>query len=210
MDAFWNEVYSTKKPTEVSWYQQAPQELPTLREVASGLGGLGRIHVADVGGGASLLVDALLAEPAPPHKLSVIDISGAALTAARARLGTTNAARVQWIEGSALVPQLAPDSVDIWHDRAVLHFMTTKADTDAYVCEAAAAVRVGGYVVASAFDEDGGPMKCSGLPVQRYTPARFAETFAPHFALAETRTLLHPTPFNTTQKFLMAILRRVR
>jgi uncharacterized membrane protein YeaQ/YmgE (transglycosylase-associated protein family) len=157
----WENVYSTKATDAVSWFQtHAERSLKLIEET-------GVAHdaaIIDVGGGASVLVDDLLDHGYT--NLAVLDLSGAALAKARARLGE-QAEQVRWIESDVTTAPLAPHSIDVWHDRAVFHFLTEEADRAAYVDQVLRAVKPGGFVIVATFAEDG-PTECSGLPVRRY------------------------------------------
>ncbi|QWC92013.1 class I SAM-dependent methyltransferase [Cupriavidus metallidurans] len=191
----WETVYATKPPTEVSWYQSAPTlSLDLIRKLDLPADAA----IADIGGGASTLVDHLLSQGF--HRLVVIDLAGHALAAARDRLGA-RAAGVRWIEGDVTTPVLPEASVDLWHDRAVFHFLTTSEDRGAYVAQARRAVRPGGHLIIATFALDG-PMQCSGLPVARYDVAGLRAEFAPAFDLVAHTTETHTTPAGHKQSFL--------
>ncbi len=152
----------------------------------------------DVGGGASSLVDDLLAEGMT--EVGVLDISGAALDVARRRLAA-QAARVRWMEGDITTIPLSKASIDIWHDRAVFHFLTDAADRAAYVAQVRHAVRPGGHVIVAAFGPDG-PLECSGLPVVRYAPDALHAEFGGAFELREHMREDHHTPSGLVQHFV--------
>ncbi|MGJ4930343.1 class I SAM-dependent methyltransferase [Bradyrhizobium sp. HKCCYLS2038] len=191
--AHWQTVYATKAETEVSWYQNEPAtSLRLIRE--SGAGPSSRI--IDIGGGASRLVDALLV--AGYRALTVLDISEAALAAARHRLGAA-ATAVDWI--AADVTSWMPHAnYDVWHDRAAFHFLTEANDRAAYVARLSSAVAPGGVVIIGTFAPDG-PEKCSGLPVVRYDAAALAATFGDAFVLEDSCTEAHRTPWGSVQQF---------
>lgn len=198
----WETVYATKPTTAVSWYQ--PQAACSLRLIA-GTGVPPSAAILDVGGGASTLVDGLLA--AGHGDVSVLDLSGAALAASRDRLGPA-AQKVRWIEGDILHAALAPAGIAVWHDRAAFHFLTRAQDRAAYARLARQAVAPGGHLIIATFAQDG-PAQCSGLPVCRYGPAQLAEEFADGFALVSSEVEVHPTPFGFVQPFLFCHFRRV-
>lgn len=198
--AHWDEVYTTKPSTEVSWYQSEPTlSLALLREVGAGP----TSAVLDVGGGDSRLVDAVLA--AALGRVTVLDLSGAALARARARLGA-RAAEVTWLEADVTRAALPAGAFDVWHDRAVFHFLTAPEDRARYAA-AAAAVRPGGAVLLATFAPDG-PTRCSGLPVARYTPEGVARELGDAFALVRGFGDVHHTPAGREQRFSVAVLRR--
>lgn len=190
----WENVYRTKRPSEVSWYQaEATLSLRLIQEVAPGR----EAAILDVGGGASVLTGQL--DGLDYTKLTVLDLSGAAIAAARSALGE-RAAGVRWIEADILDVALPPASVDLWHDRAVFHFLTDPADRLAYVRQARRALRRGGYLVVATFAEDG-PTRCSGLDVIRYSPASLHAELGPGFTQVEARAETHTTPTGGVQAF---------
>ncbi len=191
----WEQVYTTKSAEAVSWYQpHATLSLEMIQRVATGKSA----HVVDVGGGASSLVDDLLA--GGMTDVSVLDISGAALDVARRRLGE-QARRVHWIEGDITTVELEKASIDVWHDRAVFHFLTHPSDRAAYVAQVRHAVRPGGRVIVAAFGPDG-PLQCSGLPVVRYAPDALHAEFGGAFELLEHVKEDHHTPSGLVQHFV--------
>src|SRR5579871_955406 len=155
----WERVYSTKGEREVSWFQEEPTlSLKLIRAVSPATG-----RVVDVGGGASVLVDRLL--DLGFDRLTVLDISGEALARARARLGE-RAERVRWVEADVTAVESLGE-FDVWHDRAVFHFLTEPGDRRKYVELARRSVPSGGHVIIATFAPSG-PPKCSGLDVCRY------------------------------------------
>jgi len=198
--AHWEAIYRTKTPQEVSWFQpEARASLDLIRRVAPAL----TASILDVGGGASRLVDGLL--EAGYSNVHVLDLSGAALSHSRLRLGAT-AARVPWIEADLLTADLPRATFDIWHDRALFHFLTAPADRARYVAQVRHAVRSGGHVVVGTFAEDG-PTRCSGLPVVRYTPEALADEFGPDFRLIDSLRDEHRTPSGARQAFVFCVFR---
>jgi ubiquinone/menaquinone biosynthesis C-methylase UbiE len=191
----WERVYAQRKPDAVSWYQpHATLSLDLIRRIGAGPA----TRVIDVGGGASTLVDDLLA--AGVGDVTVLDISAAALRLAQARLGD-RASRVHWIHGDITRVELEPAAYDIWHDRAVFHFLANPADRAAYVAQVRRAVRPGGHVIVAAFGPEG-PEQCSGLPVVRYEPGRLHAQFGGRFELLEHLTEAHRTPSGSVQQFV--------
>lgn len=189
----WEEVYETKLPDEVSWFQQRPEL--SLRMI--GAMNLGKADgIIDVGGGASVLVDFLLDEGY--ENLTVLDISAAALARARQRLGE-RAAKVKWIEADVTAFQ-SPAMLALWHDRAVFHFLTAAADRGAYVRTLRQALRPGGHVIIATFAADG-PTRCSGLEVARYDPPGICAQLGAGFELQEEVREVHRTPWQTEQAF---------
>ncbi|MGD9787750.1 MAG: trans-aconitate 2-methyltransferase [Sulfuricellaceae bacterium] len=190
---YWDAVYCNRGQTEVSWFQPRPET--SLRLI--GATGLDKeAAIVDVGGGASLLVDHLLDDGYTD--LTVLDVSDKALCLSRERLGE-RAARVNWWAED--VTEFAPPrQYDIWHDRAVFHFLTRREDRAAYLAAARAGVRPGGFLIVAAFAPDG-PEQCSGLPVARYSEEAMAREFAGGFELVETLEEDHRTPAGKIQPF---------
>lgn len=197
----WEHVYATKPTDGVSWYQE--QATLSLRLIAEA--GLSpHDAVIDVGGGASRLVDELLAKGCTA--LTVLDLSGTALAKSRARLGV-NAAWVRWLEGDITEVRLAPECYALWHDRAVFHFLTAREEREAYVWQVLYSLVPGGHVILATFAEDG-PPQCSGLPVERYCPETLRAELGDAFELLGHYPENHVTPFGTTQPFLYCHFRK--
>lgn len=200
--AHWEGVYTSRQPTEVSWYQAEPtRSVELLREAGAGPD----TAIIDIGGGDSTFVDAVLAEQL--GRVTVLDISGAALARAQARLGA-RASEVSWIEADVTRVQLPAQAFDVWHDRAVFHFLTRAEERARYVATAAAALRPGGALLISTFALEG-PTRCSGLEVARYGPLELAREFGPAFALERSFADVHRTPSGVEQQFTVAVLRRL-
>lgn len=197
----WDAVYGQKAVDDVSWFRPDAGS-STRRVLAAAPPSATRVAV-DVGAGTSTLVDELLDEG---WRVTVLDVSGEALAVTRARLGE-RADAVRFVVADLLGWQ--PDErVDVWHDRAVLHFLTDPDDRRRYADVAARAVRPGGAVVLSAFGPEG-PEQCSGLPTVRYDAAALAEVFADGFALESSGTEVHRTPWGAAQQFTLVTLRRL-
>lgn len=197
----WEHVYSTKATDRVSWFQEhADQSLALIR----GTGVASTAAIIDVGGGASTLVDDLLDNGF--SELTVLDLSAAALAASRARLAE-RAGRVNWLEGDITEIDLPAYAYDVWHDRAVFHFLTTTRAREAYVRAVLKAVKPGGHVIVATFAEDG-PAQCSGLPVVRYKPEGLHAEFGDAFALLKSEHENHHTPFGTDQSFIYCYCRK--
>jgi SAM-dependent methyltransferase len=198
--AHWEGVYITRPETQVSWFQEHS-------DVSLGLihrTGLGRDRaIIDVGGGASRLVDDLVA--GGHTDVTVLDISAAALEIARHRLGP-RAGDVAWIEADITTVALPHHRYDLWHDRAVFHFLTEAGDRARYVEAVRHALRPGGHVIVATFGPDG-PLRCSGLPVVRYRPDALHDEFGPAFELVEHTSEAHHTPFGTVQQFIYCYCR---
>jgi len=198
----WETVYTTKATTGVSWFQEhADLSLRLIRDTGVAPGA----SIIDVGGGASTLVDDLLT--AGFTNSSVLDLSGAALDAARRRLGS-KATGVRWIEADITRVGLAPNIYDVWHDRAVFHFLTTPEDRAAYVQAVLRALKPGGHVIVATFAEDG-PLKCSGLPVVRYSADSLHAEFGAPFELLRHEKEAHRTPSGTVQQFVYCYCRKI-
>ena len=197
----WQRVYSEKELERVSWYQDHPtHSLDLIR--ATGLGRDARI--LDVGGGASKVVDYLL--DAGFTQVSVLDIAGSALAKAQRRLGAS-ADRVEWIEAD--VRTFHPSHPwDLWHDRAVFHFLVDPVDRAAYHAALDRSVPEGGHVVIATFGPLG-PTDCSGLEVARYSSTDLAGELGPTLQLIESRTERHRTPSGTEQEFVYGRFIRV-
>ncbi len=198
----WGKVYTSKAPEAVGWYQERAQMSLDLIK-ATGLGT--DAASIDVGGGASRLVDDLVA--GGYVDLTVLDLSAAALNAARQRLGEQQK-KVRWIEADITKVELPAQHYDIWHDRAVFHFLTAAEQREAYVRAVLRSVKPGGYVIVATFAEDG-PEQCSGLPVVRYRPDELHNEFGEAFTLLRHQKEVHRTPFGTEQQFVYCCLRRV-
>jgi SAM-dependent methyltransferase len=191
----WENIYSTKGARQVSWY--APHlELSLQLIKESGVSRTGQI--IDVGGGASTLVDDLL-EKGYEH-LSVLDISLKAIQSSKARLGI-KAKLVQWIEADVTQVDLPQNHFDIWHDRAVFHFLTQAGDRRRYLNLVKSSLKSRGRLIIGTFADDG-PSTCSGLEVVRYSVASLRAEVGEDFEFVEGRNETHSTPFNTEQKFL--------
>ena len=199
--AHWDKVYTTKAETAVSWYQPHPAvSLKWIKETSP----TRLASVIDVGGGASTLVDDLLADGF--LDLTVLDISRQALKRSKERLGKAAADAVDW--SVADVTKWAPlRTWDIWHDRAAFHFMSTPASKAAYLAALTAATRPGATVILSAMGEDG-VAKCSGLPIERYSPGALGSCLGSGFAPVAAETEVHRTPDGSERPFSYAVLKR--
>lgn len=191
----WEQVYTTKATSGVSWFQEhARQSVQLIAQV-----GVPRdAGIIDVGGGASTLVDDLLDEGYT--KVTVLDLSEAALAASQTRLGQ-RADDVSWLVGDITRVELPRHAYDVWHDRAVFHFLTFPEEREAYVQAVLRAVKPGGNVIVATFAEDG-PEKCSGLPVMCYSADGLHAEFGAPFTLLLQEREEHHTPFGTVQKFI--------
>ena len=197
----WEHIYSSKAPNAVSWFQEhAKSSLQLIRET----GVAPAAAIIDVGGGASILVDDLLENGY--SNLTVLDLSSAALIAAQNRLDK-RADLVAWMEADILKAELPASKYDVWHDRAVFHFLTQPQERRAYVQTVLRAVKPGGHVIIATFAEDG-PTQCSGLSVMRYSADELHAEFGSSFVLVDHRKEVHHTPFGTVQNFTYCYCRR--
>ena len=202
MKAHWESIYTSKASTNVSWYQSEPR---LSRDLITRRGITPAAQVIDVGGGASTLVDALLARNF--RHITVLDISSAAIQHAKTRLGAL-ADMVTWIEADITNVLLPLAHYDLWHDRAVFHFLTNPADQTSYIQAVKRAVKPGGYVIVATFALDG-PPRCSGLEVVRYSADSLHDAFGPDFQLIESRSETHQTPAKAEQRFVYCCCRRL-
>ena len=191
----WDTVYRTKAPDAVSWYRpHLERSLALIRRAAPDLAS----SIIDVGGGESTRVDDLLAHGY--RDVTVLDISTAAIEVAKERLGAL-AGGVTWLAADITASELPAERYDVWHDRAVFHFLTDPQQRAAYVRQVGRSMRRGGHVIVATFGP-AGPTKCSGLDVVRYDAETLHGEFGPRFTMVGHTTELHQTPFETTQQFL--------
>jgi len=197
-DQHWEQVYRSRSTTEVSWYRaHLEHSLESIRRIAPNP----NAAILDVGAGASTLVDDLLS--AGYTRLTVLDIAASALESTRARLGK-RAAEVNWLVGNVLDIELPAHHFDVWHDRAVFHFLTSASDREAYVAQMTAALRPGGHVLIATFGPEG-PLRCSGLEVVRYDAQSLSKELGKAFRLIDWTLEHHETPAGATQQFLHAL-----
>jgi len=196
----WNTVYTTKAPDAVSWY--APH-LDTSLALIDKTAGSTAAAIIDVGGGEATLVDDLLARGY--EDVTVLDISQAAIDVAQQRVGNAGG-KVDWRVADITEAALPESRYDVWHDRAVFHFLTRPEQRQAYVRQVARAMRPGGSVIVATFGPEG-PTKCSGLDIVRYDAAALHDQFGARFRLIGSTVELHTTPFGTTQQFVYCFCR---
>ncbi|MHC4218774.1 MAG: class I SAM-dependent methyltransferase [Planctomycetota bacterium] len=197
----WDSVYGSKADTEMSWYQpHLETSLRLIRDCGVPAGG----SVIDVGSGASTLVDDLL--DAGSTEVTVLDVSQAAIDGARARLGS-RATSVSWIVGDILSTGLPAARYDLWHDRAVFHFLTSEDERARYVRTLRAALKGQGHLVIATFGP-AGPTRCSGLDVARHSAESLSGALGSEFELVAAEPELHRTPSGTEQSFLYCRFRR--
>jgi trans-aconitate methyltransferase len=198
--AHWQNVYQTKGEREVSWFEETPTiSLDLIRATGVGIDA----SIIDIGGGASRLVEGLIAEGF--RSIAVLDISEKALATSRDRIGP-KAEHVTWIVAD--VTAWRPDrKYDLWHDRAAFHFLTAPDDRAAYAETLWNAVNPGGHVIIGTFAPDG-PDRCSGLPVRRHDAASIGEVLGPSFKLIASHRHSHQTPAAGLQQFQFSYFRR--
>lgn len=199
----WEHIYATRPTDRVSWFQEHADQSVHLIEAT---GAPSDAAIIDVGGGASIFVDDLLSRAYT--NLTVLDISAAALEAARQRLGDLGSL-VRWVEADVLDAELPPHHFDVWHDRAVFHFLTSPQDRQTYVAAVLKAVKPGGHVIVATFAEDG-PTECSGLPVMRYSAEELHAEFGAPFTLVRHERESHHTPGGAVQKFIYCYCRTAK
>ncbi|MGB0836113.1 MAG: class I SAM-dependent methyltransferase [Psychrobium sp.] len=203
--AHWQQVYSTKDTQQVSWYQQsAAQSLAYITQSE-----LDKSEaIIDIGGGASVLVDELLA--LDYSNVSVLDISPQALEVAKSRLDekVEQAEKVDWLAADLLDTEFKQGQFSLWHDRAVFHFLTSENDKASYRQQLNNALKVGGYAIIATFDI-GGPTKCSGIDIVQYSWQTLADFVGDSFELVAHCNESHITPFDTTQQFTYCLFRKV-
>jgi SAM-dependent methyltransferase len=198
----WEQVYRTRAPEQVSWYQpEARNSLELIRLARPDRAAA----IIDIGGGASTLVDSLV--DADYRDVTVLDLAPDALAIARARLGA-RADSVHWMTADILAAELPAERYDIWHDRAAFHFLTHPDDRARYVAQLRHALRPGGYLVMATFALDG-PPRCSGLDVIRYSAESLADELGSGFELVESVREEHRTPSGAIQRFQYSLLRDV-
>ncbi|OGW27596.1 MAG: hypothetical protein A2X56_02370 [Nitrospirae bacterium GWC2_57_13] len=190
----WDQAYARGGPAGVGWYQTQPRISHELIAET----GIGReARIIDVGGGASTLVDSLL--DAGYQNVTVLDLSPQSITYAKERLGE-RAGKVTWIEADATTFRFQ-ESVDLWHDRAVFHFLTDAADRQRYIEVLKQTLRPAGHLIISTFGPKA-PPKCCNLPVMRYTSESLSQEFGEGFQLQSVREETHMTPTGVPQQFI--------
>jgi 2-polyprenyl-3-methyl-5-hydroxy-6-metoxy-1,4-benzoquinol methylase len=198
----WERIYSAKQATQVSWYaRHLERSIAMIRTAADT-----SAEIIDVGGGASTLVDDLLT--LGYTKVSVLDVSNTSLAAAKERLDT-RAGMVKWIAGDVTSVHLPRAAYDVWHDRAVFHFLTEPSDRRAYVDFATGSLKLGGHAILATFSIDG-PTRCSGLDVVRYSSETLRRELGPAFALKQETHETHRTPSGEEQNFIYCLFERIK
>ena len=196
----WERVYTTKAPNAVSWYRAHLETSLALIERAVDARSA---SIIDVGGGESTLVDDLLLRGY--MNITVLDVSQSAIDHAKSRLRSAGE-QVHWLVADITKIELEPGAYDLWHDRAVFHFLTDREQRVAYVRQVARCVKPGGHIIVSTFGPEG-PAKCSGLDVMRYEAESLHREFGARFRPIECSKEVHHTPFGTTQQFLYCYCR---
>ncbi len=196
----WQDAYARKAPDEVSWFEEAPREsLALIESVAHAR----QAAIIDVGGGASRLAGRLLLRGY--RDLTVADISAVALERARLEIGS-GAGAVTWVETDVRDHDFGRE-FDLWHDRAVFHFMVEDTDRACYLETLSRSLRSGGRFVLATFGPDG-PTRCSGLPVRRYGADELATVLGPGWTLESSHLQVHETPAGNEQQFQYSVFRR--
>lgn len=198
MKSHWENIYSTKADNEVSWYQEEPK---TSLELINKYAVQNSANVLDVGGGNSNVVIRLHEQGF--SNLNVLDISGKALQRTQQKLGDKSG-YINWIESSVL--EASPKDIDVWHDRAVFHFLTKAEDIQRYIEVLKNALTPSGIFILATFSTSG-PLKCSGLEITQYDMDKIHQTFGEHFEVLEHFEEAHTTPFDTEQAFQFVILK---
>lgn len=195
MQEHWDRVYQTKAADQVSWFR--PHLETSLAEVERAAKDRSAF-IIDIGGGASTLADDLLDHGY--RNLTVLDISQTAIDLAKKRLGEA-AASVEWLCAEVTQAPLLENHYDVWHDRAVFHFLTKQSERLAYAARASSAIKTGGHLILSAFGPEG-PERCSGLNTMRYDAESLQRELGTGFQLIESSIDWHRTPSGAMQQFL--------
>ena len=198
----WENIYRTKSPKEVSWYRP---HLEKSLELIAELDLPTDARILDVGAGAATLPDDLLAKGF--KNITVLDISSEALKVSKDRLGN-KAEQIHWIDADVTRASLQPDRYDLWHDRAVFHFLTRREDRQRYIDQCGRSLKSGGHLLIATFGTNG-PLKCSGLEIIRYSSESLENEFGGVFRLEKHFIESHRTPFDTTQEFLYCLFQKI-
>jgi SAM-dependent methyltransferase len=198
----WEELYREKSPQEVSWYQEQPK---LSLELIESLQLNKSARILDVGGGASRLAKSLL--DAGYENISVLDISAKALQQAKNELGAKST-QIEWIVTNVF--EFEPSKCfDLWHDRALFHFLTEADDRKSYVEVLKKSLSASGFVIIASF-AIGGPEECSGLPIVQYDAQKISQELGDEFRLLNEQFELHHTPWSSEQKFMYSLFQRNR
>lgn len=197
----WDSIYKKNKPDELSWYQDYPQlSLKLIGKTGVGLDA----EIIDIGGGTSKLIGILVDQGF--RKLTVLDISSESIEKAKSQFGDKSK-QITWIEED-ITSFNPPHSFDIWHDRAVFHFLTNINDRKKYIESVIRAVNSGGHMIISTFGLEG-PPKCSGIKVVRYSAESLSEEFGNNFRLVESFSEVHDTPSKVQQNFIYCRFKKI-
>ena len=199
-EGHWEQIYTSKPEDQLSWHQPMPTlSFDLIRQFARP-----RSSVIDVGGGSSILAGMLVEEGFSPF--TVLDISRTALEKSKNRLAPSLRSRIDWRVADILSSPNLP-AYDVWHDRAVFHFLVEPEQRVAYAALVQRTVAPHGVLVLGTFDLDG-PDKCSGLPVQRYDAKTLASQFDENFSILKETYEVHETPWGASQSFLYLVMQR--
>jgi len=196
----WEGIYQENNPDEVSWFQP---KLAISLELIKSVEPRKDARIIDIGGGASTLVESLLSDGY--KNLSVLDISGNALAKIKERL-KEKASQIEWFETSIL-DFSNPRKFDLWHDRAVFHFLVNGSDRATYLKNLTGLLKAGGHLIVATFAIDG-PLKCSGLDVVRYDETAMKKEIGEGFEFLKSCNEIHKTPWDTEQKFTYFLFRK--
>ena len=193
----WEKVYTSKEDNEVSWYQDIPRtSIEVVKKMSNGRSD----SIIDIGGGNSNLASELM--NLKFLDISVLDISEASLNRTKEKLGE-KAKNIDWYVSDVLGFE-PPKKFDIWHDRAVFHFVTRQSDKNAYVQKIKNSLKEDGTLILATFSKEG-PTKCSGLEICQYDKDSLIPLFGKDFDLVDLFKEEHTTPFNTTQNFIYTV-----
>lgn len=200
MQEHWESIYRKRPPREMSWFSpHLETSLEFIERAASEHAGkIESCSIIDVGGGASTLVDDLVSRGC--RDLTVLDISETAIAASQERIGAPSES-IHWIRADVTEVELPPAAYDIWHDRAVFHFLSREEERRAYLNSMLRSLRPGGQAILGVFGPDG-PLQCSGLAVVRYSVSSLSAELGPRFHPLESSLVMHTTPDGRAQQFL--------
>lgn len=200
MEKHWNQIYSEKDYTEVTWFQSYPS---VSLKLINSLNLSKDSSILDVGCGATMLLDVLIAEGF--QNITAIDLSHSALEQLRQRL-SSNQQLINWIEGDITIYHF-DNTFDLWHDRAVFHFLTTEQEQQLYINQLNKYLKANGNLIISTFAEDG-PLKCSGLEIKRYAKDELIDKFSEFFEFLHFEKETHVSPKGMEQKFNYWVFRK--
>jgi 2-polyprenyl-3-methyl-5-hydroxy-6-metoxy-1,4-benzoquinol methylase len=198
----WEKIYSTKEIDGVSWYQETPT---TSLNIIDSLKLNLNTSIIDIGAGKSFLADNLL--DLGYNDITILDISRNALNEVTRRVGKKNH-KIKCIE-SNVIDLSSGQKYDVWHDRAVFHFITDNKEREKYLDLLNSSLNKDGCLIIGTFSEDG-PLKCSGLEVQRYSVKNLRELLKPNFKFIDGFKEIHDTPFNTSQSFTFCTFKKIK